>query len=391
MIKKHGSKILIVVAVAFLIGAWCYGKIANSGDVIEEYLVSVLPETSWFVHLEGSTVCEGIIYKSTDSNDELLGYITASEGIGYGGPMTVLIEWTPEGEILNLIVPEHKEDLPWWNDLEESTFFSQYIGRYYSEPLLLDESIDAVSGSTISCIGVSSGVHAGRTLFSEYTGDPYPLPDEPIDFGMGEITLLIGLGLVVCLRTIPSLKKLRWPRYFMLLFGFIVLGIWLTIPLSLTNIAAWLVGYTPRIETSLILYILVLGVIGLALISGKNFYCFWLCPFAAVQEGIKTNAVNPRLLPLSLKRILRKTRYLLLWLTLMLVFIYFNPGISVFEPWNVLFTLNGTMIQWVLLAAVLITAILIHNIWCRYLCPVGATLEIILKIRKAVVSPWRRK
>jgi len=177
----------------------------------------------------------------------------------------------------------------------------------------------------------------------------------------------------------------------MLLYGFIVLGIWLTIPLSLTNFAAWLVGYAPRIETSIILYILVLGVVGLALIVGKNFYCFWLCPFAAIQEGLGTDVMTQGRLRTKLKRLLRKTRYLLLWLTLMAVFILFNPGISVFEPWNVLFALNGPGIQWLLLVVTLFSVVLIYNFWCRYLCPVGAVLDIILTVRKAVVSVWQKK
>jgi len=321
----------------------------------------------------------------------LLGYVTGSEGTGYGGPMMVLIAWTPEGEILNLIVPEHKEDLPWWDELADTNFFYQYVGRSYSDPLIIKENIDAVSGSTISCIGVSTGVHAGRTLFSEFIGDPYPLPDEPIDFGAGEIALIVGLGLAVSFRMVPSLRRIRWARYVMLIYGFIILGIWLTIPLSLTNFAAWLVGYTPRIETSIILYILVLGVVGLALIVGKNFYCFWLCPFAAIQEGLGTDVMTQRRLMPKLRRLLRKTRYLLLWLALMAIFIFFNPGISVFEPWNVLFALNGPGIQWVLLVVTLFSVVLIYNFWCRYLCPVGAVLDIILIVRKAVVSVWRKK
>jgi len=74
----------------------------------------------------------------------------------------------------------------------------------------------------------------------------------------------------------------------------------------------------------------------------------------------------------------------------MLVFLLGNPTVSVFEPWNPLFSLVGTWDQWVVLLSTIFLAMVIHDFWCYYLCPVGAVMDIILKVRKGAVSLWKR-
>jgi len=62
----------------------------------------------------------------------------------------------------------------------------------------------------------------------------------------------------------------------------------------------------------------------------------------------------------------------------------------VFEPWNTVFSLQGNLSQWILLAATLGIGLFIYNFWCHYLCPVGATMDIVIKIRTWAVSTYGR-
>jgi len=39
--------------------------------------------------------------------------------------------------------------------------------------------------------------------------------------------------------------------------------------------------------------------------------------------------------------------------------------------------------------ATLIGAIIFYNFWCNYLCPVGASLDIIVKTRKWIGNKWK--
>lgn len=386
---RLGLKPLPTLAVLSLVAAAIFGYLEGGVNNVEKYLPQSFPGSPSFELLSRHPADGGYLYGVTDESGNSVGYVTAAEGQGYGGPMIVMMSWSLDGTIFDVQVPEHFEDLPWFNALTEGGFFKQYIGRQYGQPLMLDEDIDAVSGSTVSSVGVSIGVQAGRQMLSEHLGDPYPRPKEPIDFGLAEGLLILGLGSVVVLRMVPALRRRRNLRYLTLAFGFAVLGVWLAIPLSLTNFATFLLGYGPHLATNIIMYILVFGVVGLALVLGKNFYCFWLCPFVAVQEGL--NLSGSRLMPAAgWRRWLRNIRYFLVWLALLFVLLLGNPTISVFEPWNVLFSLKGTADQWLLMLSTIFVAMIIHDFWCYYLCPVGAVMDIILKVRKGIVTLWER-
>ena len=387
--RMHGSQTLVVLAVFSLVGAGAYGQLSYDPDV-EPYLPEALPEAASFELLLSEPAEGSYLYSADDGNGSTLGYVSATEGQGYGGPMAVMVTWSLEGTILSVQVPEHHDTPAWYGKLSEKEFFSQYIGRQYSQPLMLDEDIDAASGATHSSTGVATGVQAGRQLVSEQLGDPYPAPEEPISFGTAEIMLLVGLGTVVGFRMLPGLRKRHWLRYFTLLFGFIVLGVWLSSPLSLVNFAIWPVGFAPSWQSNLFLYILVFGLVALAIFFAKNFWCFWLCPFVALQEGAHFVG-GSRVRPITKRQLLlRNTRYVILWLVLLIVLIMRSPSLSVFEPWTTIFSLEGNAEQWLLVVVTLGVAMFIYDFWCHYLCPVGATMDIILKVRMWFVDGFGR-
>jgi len=387
-------RIFFFLALISLIGAWFFGVSLQEDDNVEGHLDELMEMAGefrvvTFELLNGESLADGYIYQvNCFETGGSLGYVTVSEGQGYGGSMTVMLAWSLDGAIESILVPEHNEDRPWWNALVSKNYFEQYIGRTYSEPLAIGEDIDATSGSTVSSVGVASGVRTGRQILSEQLGDPYPMQKEPIEFGMPEFLLLFGLGLVVTIRTIPRLRGMKWLRYLMLLFGLVVLGIWLSIPLSLANFAAWPLDAAPRLQTSFIMYILFFGIVGLAVFFGKNYYCFWLCPYAAVQEGLHVATANNIKPVVKWWRLLRNVRYLLLWAVLMVALILHSPAVTTFEPWNPLFSFIGSMDQWLLVAITILAAMFIYNFWCHYLCPVGAMMDLVLKVRKEVVNLW---
>ncbi|PPD57562.1 FMN-binding protein [Dehalogenimonas etheniformans] len=386
---QHGKKLLVAGAVIALISAGFYGQLSRGLSGYERFLPGVIPGAKTFTVLQ--TSADTILYDAKDNSGKTLGLITGATSPGYGGPMTVMVGWTASGVITSVTVPQHHEDLPWWKVLGKTGFFKQYIGRSYSEPLQISSDVDAATGSTVSSNGVAIGVRSGRFVLADYLGNPYTGPAEPIQIGLPDIGLFLGLFAVVLARTLPKLRKHSWPRVLTLTYGFVVVGLWLSVPLSLTNIASWLVGYSPHIQTFFIIYVMVFGVIGLAVILGKNYYCFWLCPYVAVQElfhlafGASVHP-NPKLF-----KILHNTRYVLLFVALFLVLALKTPSVSVFEPWNVLFSLRGTADQWVLMIFALTASMFIYNFWCHYLCPVGAVMEIVLKVRKGLLGIWPKR
>ncbi|MEN8614884.1 4Fe-4S binding protein [Dehalogenimonas sp. THU2] len=375
----HGKKLLVAGVIFSFLGAWLFGELTLSTDV-ETYLPETMPEASSF-ELISSRPADNQYLFSALANGSQIGYITAGQGQGYGGPMLVTAAWDNDGTILNILVPEDQETPSWYARIFDNDYFSQYIGRTFTDPFTLGEDIDSVAGATRSARGIAQGVYDGRLLLAEHLGQPFVGQKEQIKLGPPEYLLLIGLSLVVALRIIPGLRKMRWPRNAMLWFGLIIFGIALKGMLSLINFVVFPIGYAPSPVTNLYLYILVFGIIGLALIFAKNFWCFWICPFCALQEGAYFIA-GGKVRPVTRRQLaLRNTRYVILWAVVILVLVFRQPQLSVFEPWNTLFSLEGNLVQWLLVVAMLGIAMFIHDFWCHYLCPVGATMDVILKIR----------
>lgn len=386
--RKPSSRLVFGLAVLALVAAGIYGQASHGLSGYEPYLPESFPEASDFSSLRSSG--GATLYLAQDDQGQGIGYVTAAEGPGYGGPMAVLVSWTLDGTIITVEVPEHHEDLPWWRVLERENFFDKYEGRSFTQPLRLFDDVDNVTGSTVSSNGVAVGIRVGRDVLASYLGQPYTGPRDPIQFGGPEIAVLLGIASVVLLRLTPRLKKYHWLRNYSLAYGFVVFGVWLSVPLSLTNIASWLIGYSPHLETFIIIYIVVFGFLGLAVLLGKNFYCFWLCPYVAVQEFIHL-VFGIRIQPdVKWFKILRNMRYVLLFVALFLVLALKNPSVSVFEPWNVLFSMKGTSDQWVLMFFALAGAVFIYDFWCHYLCPVGAVMDIILKVRRGIIDIWSK-
>jgi len=387
--QELGKKVLIAIALLSIVAAAIYGNLPQTEDDVEKYLTEVTPEAASFSLLSSDTDEYRYIFAANEGNGNTLGYVTISQGQGFSGKVTTVVGWSLDGTITYLDVPEHHDDIIWWRTLLQEEYFDQYIGRQYNEPLQLNSDIDAVTGATYSCRGVSAAIQSGRILVSEQLGHPYPEIKEPIKFGNEEIFVLIGLGLVLSIRTIPILRTYKWIRYVMLGFGFAALGIWLLIPLSLTNFVVWLAGSAPVIETQLYMYILVLGLITIAVFMGKNYWCFWLCPYAAVQETM--HAMGKVSLKPSQKvdRIFRQARYVLLWLAVFLALLLSNASITVFEPWSTLFNLKGNAVGWIIVALTLGFSLVIRNIWCVYLCPVGATMDLFIRTRRRIRLIWK--
>jgi Na+-translocating ferredoxin:NAD+ oxidoreductase RnfG subunit len=386
--RLQGKKLLIIGAFVSLLGAWAFGQFTGETDV-ETYLSEVAPEATGFA-LISSQAADGQYLFSALSGTTPAGYVTVAQGQGYAGPMTVLVAWTLDGKITNIQVPQHEETPAWYNRLYNFDYFGQYIGREFDDPFTLGEDVNAASGATRSSHGIAEGVYEGRLLLADHLGQPFVGPSQPIKIGGPEIFFLVGLGLSVLFRMTPALRAKRWPRYIMLVYGLAIFGIFLSAMLSLVNFAIFPIGFAPSPATNPLLYLMVFGVVGLALALGKNFWCFWMCPYCAMQEGAHFLG-GGQVRPVSRRQLaLRNSRYVILWVVLMLVFITRQPQLAVFEPWNTVFSLEGNLSQWLLVIATLGIGLFIYDFWCHYLCPVGATMDLVLKVRTWAVNTYGR-
>ena len=189
-----------------------------------------------------------------------------------------------------------------------------------------------------------------------------------------------------------NFHRFRWLYLFFTLFfiGFYAQG-----QLSVVNIYTLLLelknGFTLDIFLlDPILFILwVYTVISLVL-WGRGLFCGWLCPFGALQEMLAWIAEKLKIkqlrVPPALHQQLIKLKYVILGVLVIVAFYSSTLAntLAEVEPFKTSITL-GFMRPWnFILYALLILGIglFIHKFYCRYVCPLGAGLAVVGKLRR---------
>ncbi len=122
---------------------------------------------------------------------------------------------------------------------------------------------------------------------------------------------------------------------------------------------------------------------------GRAMFCGWLCPFGTLQELVSTISkkigVKQYFINYKFDYYLRYIKYLLLTVILFLGFLELNIANTFYsiEPFKTVITLRFMApINAVLWASfLLIICLFIERFFCRYLCPLGAGLGLLGKVR----------
>ena len=199
------------------------------------------------------------------------------------------------------------------------------------------------------------------------------------------------VGIVAALLALASaafFAKLTWLRWVALGATLIVLGFAGGGFLSVSHITSGIkVGPGVYLE-DLPLLLLVAFTVVTTLLWGRVF-CGYLCPFGALQDFME------HVIP---KRIRRKVKHPVheggLWVKYGVLGVVLVPAIAgsdisifqYFEPFGTVFFLSPSMILWTIAGSILLASAIIPRFYCRYLCPLGASLAL-----ASVLSPFRIK
>jgi Na+-translocating ferredoxin:NAD+ oxidoreductase RnfG subunit len=373
-----------MVAVVTILLAAIIGRQLETTD-IEPYLQKVMPEAGSFARLSTSTFAA---YEEAEQQ-QIMGYIGFGEADGYGGPMEMAVAVDTAGIIISTIVTRQYETQSYFDRVSERDYFEEFPGNSIQSSFTLGKDIDGVTSATCTSRGIANAVwEASYTIAVNQLGlSASPLPQLRLSIGVPEITILLlfALGFYGHKRKSKYKKQLRWIG---MLLGLIVLGFMYNIPVSLSLINKFLMGYWPQWQTGLYWYLMIGGVLFVFTVNTKNPYCDWFCPFGSAQEclGVLGKAKNHRSkLYGDLFIWLRRG---ITWLAIVVALIFRSPGLTSYEPFSALFDLVGSAPQFILLGIVLLASLFIKRPWCNYLCPVGPVGDFYLMFRKWMIEIW---
>jgi len=278
----------------------------------------------------------------------------------------------------------HKETPAFMERLRRSRFFEQFGGMEATDDFIVGGDVDAVSGATVSSKGFTAAVREAVHLGAVNQLGLEPTWQKPgWVFGIDEALLV----LLFALAFVAGYWKGRFAKVAKVVVPFgalLFVGFYANASLSLGNLAGIFMGYIPGLRQHPMWWIMIIGVFGSILFMGRNIYCQQLCPFMVVQDlAQKISGVKLRI-DSRFQRNARSLIFFMSWVALMLIFLSAHPALGSYEPFAMMFSLEGLGIQWYILPASLLGALFVPRFWCRLFCPVGLYLNEMVRLRRRI-------
>ncbi len=377
-------RMIPALAYALLVAAFVIGQIAAQTDY-EALLQQQMPD----VELTRSQVNKElpVVYRMTKDGEESPDVMVMAKGEGYGGTLVVGVRArrTEDGAQINeILLLDHKETPSFVQRIENKYFFRQFAGKRVTDNFIIGDDIDAVSGATVSSKGFTAAVREAVHLGAVQHLKLEPTWNEPVwRIGANEL-ILVALFALAFFGSYRKDKAGKYARYLVMAGALVFVGFHANVSVNLGNLAGILMGYIPGPKQHPMWWIMMVGVLGSVVVLGRNIYCRHLCPFMVVQDLLqKVSGIRLRIR----SELQKKARTLILslsWVALMLIFLSAHPALGSYEPFAMMFSLEGLGIQWYILPAALLGAFFVPSFWCRLFCPVGLFLNEIVRLRRAV-------
>ncbi|MGK5027892.1 4Fe-4S binding protein [Janthinobacterium sp. RB2R34] len=215
---------------------------------------------------------------------------------------------------------------------------------------------------------------------------------------MALLILAGGLAVLAVALSLPRKisangRRFHWFRGTYLLFTIGFIGCYAQAQLSIVNLTGVIQALVAGRSLSFLLHdpmtVALWGYVLLSLLLwGRGTFCGWLCPFGALQELTGKLARLCKLPQLKLSRARDARLKLFKYGALALILASAVTGFAVdtlveLEPFKTAITLNFVR-AWPYAAyalALLAASAVVHKFFCRYLCPLGASLALLGRFR----------
>lgn len=125
----------------------------------------LLPEASG-----AFTKVDGIEVENVDdvyTADNGTGYVITSNAKGYGGTITVMSAFTPDGQIKQIKVTEAQETPGFGSNVTDNeSYWERYAGLDGTKPLVLGQDVDGWSGASISSRALLKAMNAAIEAYN---------------------------------------------------------------------------------------------------------------------------------------------------------------------------------------------------------------------------------
>lgn len=303
------------------------------------------------------------IYKILSGSDTLGYGILATNNLGYGGPVPLLIALQKD-TIKNIQLLANNETDEFLEYIKEDRLVEQWEGKNIN--LVSTMKVNAVSGATETSHAIIRGVKQGS---ARYLNEEQSHLNRDFFSIAKDVVFLLVILISLMMSYIKSLKKYRWIYLIIIL---LVLGIYLGKVLSLKLLYGWLskgIAWKTNWQSTILLILAV----AMPLIKRPKFYCNYLCPMGAFQELInKISPTKKRRLHLKNSPISLNEIYLALILTSLIL--GFSIDTSYLEPFMVFaFNIAGTAL-FIFVGIIAIMSFFFNRPWCA-ICPTGCLIN----------------
>ncbi len=296
---------------------------------------------------------------------------------GYAGEIPLAVWIDGQGILKDLRLLRSNETPVYLSFLRGWLAGLKDLEMFTAEPF---QGIDAVSGATLSSAAILKTLSRSTKAFGEVVlGHPAAdLISSPLALPRWQTAaLFLWTILILAARYRPG----RWLRRFLLAVSFIFFGLVLNLQYASQQVVALLSGNFSWEITSSGFFLVMIVPLGVALFG--NIYCGYLCPFGALQELI--GDLRPRrFLADPRKRIWRYGRfakYLVLFFFLLLFALTRDFSVLHADPLITIFAVVRDRTVIILSFVLLVLAFFFRRFWCRNLCPAGAFLALLGRLR----------
>src|SRR5690606_24946522 len=178
-------------------------------------------------------------------------------------------------------------------------------------------------------------------------------------------------------------------KYATLVLSVLYLGVFKSQLLSITHVFAAIGASLPIFSYNLAWYAFALFAVATTVLWGR-LYCGRVCAFGALTQLI--DAVVPRRWQLEVPAAIARRASLVKYAILAgaLGYFWLAEDISFYryiEPFW-MFTFHASTGLWIALGALLVASIFVRNLYCRFLCPVGAALGLLSTLTVLRIPRW---